>query len=178
MLNIDVEKLEKSVADQVADHLIETDHIVEIIRNKVDVKINAIFAESAEAIISDRVKVAINEGFERAYTKVSEYGEKIGSPTTISKELNRIVGEYWSERVDRNGKPTSSNHNTMTRAEYTMTTICAGDFSETMKQSALNVTGALKDGLRNQLAKQMDQLLDELFRVKSLQDQGKVEKPY
>jgi len=40
------------------------------------------------------------------------------------------------------------------------------------------VTGGLKDGLRNQLAKQIDGLLDELFRIKSLQDQGQVAKPY
>jgi hypothetical protein len=47
-----------------------------------------------------------------------------------------------------------------------------------MRQSAQNITGALKDGLRNQMAYQMDQLLEGLFRIKSLQDQGKVEKPY
>lgn len=51
-------------------------------------------------------------------------------------------------------------------------------FSAAMKQSALNVTGALKDGLRNQIGQQMDVLLNDLFRIKSLQDQGKVEKPY
>jgi len=59
-----------------------------------------------------------------------------------------------------------------------MTQACAEDFSVAMKQHVTNVTGALKDGLRNEIAKQMDGMLSELFRVKSLQDQGKVEKPY
>lgn len=67
---------------------------------------------------------------------------------------------------------------TVTRAEYLMTQICAEDFTKSMKDSVLTVTGALKDGLRIQLAKQMDGLLDSLFHIKSLQDQGKVEKPY
>ncbi len=59
-----------------------------------------------------------------------------------------------------------------------MTQVCAADFTEGMKASVQSVTGALKDGLRNQLAKQMDQMLNDLFRIRSLQDQGKVEKPY
>ena len=41
-----------------------------------------------------------------------------------------------------------------------------------------NVTGALKDGLRTQLATHMDNMLSSLFHVKSLQDQGKVKKPW
>ncbi|MDQ4680748.1 hypothetical protein, partial [Stenotrophomonas maltophilia group sp. RNC7] len=71
-----------------------------------------------------------------------------------------------------------SDYNAVTRAEYLMTQICAQDFSEGMKQSVLSVTGALKDGLRAQLAAHMDKMLDELFCIKSLQDQGKVEKPW
>ena len=59
-----------------------------------------------------------------------------------------------------------------------MTKICAEDFSKQIQQSVANVTGALKDGLRNQLANQMDTMLNDLFKIKSLQDQGKVEKPY
>lgn len=59
-----------------------------------------------------------------------------------------------------------------------MTQICAEDFSKQMKDSAVNITGHLKDGLRNQMGKVMDDILSELFKVKSLQDQGKVEKPY
>jgi hypothetical protein len=82
-------------------------------------------------------------------------------------------------RVDaKSGKPTESSYSSVSRAEFLMTQICAQDFSETMKQHALNVTGALKDGLRNQLATQMDGMLSGLFHVKSLQDQGKVEKPW
>lgn len=59
-----------------------------------------------------------------------------------------------------------------------MTQICAKDFSDEMKGHAVNITGALKDGLRTQLAKHMDEMLNDLFRVKSLQDQGKAEKPW
>ncbi|MNH42194.1 hypothetical protein D3C79_1038450 [compost metagenome] len=59
-----------------------------------------------------------------------------------------------------------------------MTKICAEDFSKEMQQHVTNVTGSLKDGLRKQMANQMDALLNDLFKVRSLQDQGKVEKPY
>ena len=59
-----------------------------------------------------------------------------------------------------------------------MAQICANDFSEKMRQAAVSVTAALKDGFRAQLATHVDGLLDELFRVKSLQDQGKATKPW
>lgn len=178
MLNIDIEKLEKSVAEQVSDYLIYKETILKSIRDAIDEKINNLFADKAESIIADRVNAAINDGFERTYQRVDQYGRAIGSPTTIAKELEKLIGDYWSQRVDRQGKPTSDNYNTTSRAEYIMAKVCADDFSEQMKSAALNVTGALKDGLRNQLAKHMDQMLDGLFHIKSLQDQGKVAKPY
>ena len=59
-----------------------------------------------------------------------------------------------------------------------MAQICAKDFSDQMKSAAVSVTASLKDGFRAQLAKHVDGLLDELFRVKSIQDQGKAEKPW
>ena len=110
---------------------------------------------------------------------MTQWGEPAGAKTTLRAELEKTVTGYWTAKVDaRNGANSASSHNTVTRAEYLMTQVCAADFSEAMKQSALNVTGALKDGLRNQMCQQMDVLLESLFRVKSLQDQGKVEKPY
>lgn len=117
-------------------------------------------------------------GFEREYQKVDRWGSKVGDSTSVKKELERIVGTYWSERVDSKGNRTDSNYNSMSRAEFLMLKICADDFSKAVQESATNVTGALKDGLRNQLGKQMDIMLSGLFNVKSLQDQGKIEKPY
>lgn len=184
-LNIDPKTLEAEVVRQAVDQILGADggeafsRYLDDIQRGVDNRIDKIFADRADALIQSALDAAIKDGFEREYSRVNQWGKREGAGTTsISKELERLVSSYWSERVDRNGKPTDSNYNAVTRAEYLMTQICAEDFSATMKQSAVQVTGALKDGMRDQLAVHMDRLLDGLFKVKSLQDQGKVEKPY
>lgn len=179
MLNINEEDLKAAIVTRAAEDLVNDEHLSGLVAKEVKARVDKIFIDRAEAQIAAAIDDAIKAGFEREYQRVSPWGEPTGPKTSIQKELDKLVSGYWNARVDTHGKPTENSYGTsMTRAEFLMTKICAQDFSEAMKQSALNVTGALKDGLRNQMAKHMDDLLGELFRVRSLQDQGKVEKPY
>jgi hypothetical protein len=92
----------------------------------------------------------------------------------IEAAINDAITTGFSreyQRVDSFGTPVGEK--TSIRAQ--LDKIVSGYWDT---QSALNITGALKDGLRTQMAAHMDRLLSELFHVKSLQDQGKVEKPY
>lgn len=180
MLNISEEDLKKAIVEKATDEILSHDaDLTAMISKEVKSRLDKIFIDSAEAQIKAAIDAAVENAFEREYRRVTTFGEATGPSTSIRKELEKTVEAYWSKSVDpRTGKPTDSSYQSVTRAEYLMTQVCAEDFSETMKQSARNVTGALKDGLRNQLARQMDAMLDDLFRIKSLQDQGKVEKPY
>lgn len=180
MLNINEDDLKAAIVEKAADEILRhDDDLSAMIRQEVKVRLDKIFTERAEAQIQRAIDDAVANSFEREYQRVTAWGEPEGGKTTIRKELEKTVSAYWSMPVEpRTGKPSSSSYNTVTRAEYLMTQVCAEDFSKTMKDSAINITGALKDGLRNQLAKVMDDVLNGLFRVKSLQDQGKVEKPY
>jgi hypothetical protein len=179
MLNINEEDLKAAIVQKAADEILSMDDdLSSLIAKEVKVRLDKIFKDRAEAQIQQEIDAAIKAGFEREYQRINQWGEPSGEKTTIRAELEKLIGGYWNHRVDKYGKPTDSSYNTMTRAEHLMTEICAKDFSEAMRQSATNVTGALKDGLRAQIAKQMDELLNGLFHVKSLQDQGKVEKPY
>ena len=179
MLNVDEAKLQKAVAEIVADRMMDENGIADEVRKNVDARIAKLFVERVDGIIQAAIDAAVHEGFEREYQRVTTWGEAQGPKTTIKKELRRIVGDFWSERVSvSSGQKTDSTHNSVSRAEYTMMKVCSEKFSENLKQHALNITGHLKDGLRNQMGKHMDNMLNELFRVKSLQDQGKVEKPY
>lgn len=180
MLNINEHDIKAAIVQKAADEILrQDDDLTAMIHKEVRSRLDKIFIDHAEAQIQAAIDTAVNGAFEREYQRVTNWGEAEGPKTSIRKELEKTVDGYWGARVDsRTGKPTDSTYNSVTRAEYLMTQICAQDFSDAMKQSATNVTGALKDGLRNQLAKQMDSMLEGLFRVKSLQDQGKVEKPY
>lgn len=179
MLNINEDDLKAAIVASAADQLLSgNDDLSGLIAKEVKSRLDAIFKDRAEAQIAAAIDAAILNGFEREYQRTNQWGEQVGPKTSIKAELGALVEGYWSARVDRNGKPTESSYSSTSRAEYLMTQICAEDFSKAMKEHATNVTGALKDGLRNQLAKHMDLMLSDLFHVKSLQDQGKVEKPY
>ena len=180
MLNINEEDLKTAIVAKATDEILqESDDLSALIAKEVRARLDRIFADRAEAQIQAAIDEAVSNAFEREYRRVTAFGQSEGAATSIRKELDKTASAYWSAKVDpRTGKATDSTYNVVTRAEYLLTQICAEDFTAGLKNSVLGVTGALKDGLRNQLAKQMDGMLNELFRVKSLQDQGKVEKPY
>jgi hypothetical protein len=180
MFNINEEDLKKAVVTQVSDEILSADHdLSALIAKEVKARLDKIFIDRAQVQIELAINEAIKTGFEREYQRVDKWGNPTSHKTTISAELEKIISGYWNGKVDpKTGRAAASDYQTVTRAEWVMTQICAEDFSAAMKTSALNITGALKDGLRVQMAKQMDDLLNGLFHVKSLQDQGKVEKPY
>lgn len=178
-MNFNENEMKDLIAQKAAEGFMRDEDIWEMVKRDIDARTAKLFAERAEAAITSAVNAAIKDGFERTYQPVDAYGSKVGAPTTIGKQLERLIGDYWSERVDKYGKPVSSSYSTgTTRAEHLMATICAEDFSAQMKAAAVSVTASLKDGFRAQLAKHVDGLLDDLFRVKSIQDQGKAEKPW
>jgi len=180
MLNINEDDLKTAIVAKVADELLsQDDDLSSMVSAELKKRINKIFDERVTAQIQTAINETINGSFEREYRRVNTWGEQEGPSTTIRKELERTVNAYWSSKVEpRTGKASDSTYNTVTRAEYLMTQICAEDFTKQMTESVRNVSGALKDGLRIQLSRQMDAMLDGLFHIKSLQDQGKVEKPY
>ena len=180
MLNISEEDLKKAIVEKASDELLKySDDLSSMVASEVKRRVDAIFADRAEVQIQAAIDAAINAGFDREYQRVNNFGQEVGEKTTIRDQLDKIVSGFWSQEVDhRTGKPSSSYGTKVTRAEYIMTTVCAENFSEALKQHTANIAGNLKDGLRNQLAAHMDKMLNDLFNVKSLQDQGKVEKPY
>ena len=177
-MNFDETEMRELIAARVAEEFSGDSDIRCMIERNIDARIEKLFAERANTAITAAIDAAVSDGFDRTYQAIDSFGTPQGQPTTIRKELNSLIGNYWSQQVGKDGKPTSSGYNTTSRAEYLMTQICAKDFTDQMKQAAVSVTAALKDGFRAQLAKHVDGLLDELFRVKSLQDQGKATKPW
>lgn len=180
MLNINEESLKTAIVAQVADQLLSEDaDLSSLVDKEIKKRIDKIFDERVTAQIQKAIDETINGSFEREYRRVNQWGDQEGPSTTLRKELEKTVTAYWNGKVNPgDGKPATSDYNSVTRAQWLMTKICAEDFSKEMQQHVTNVTGSLKDGLRKQMANQMDALLNDLFKVRSLQDQGKVEKPY
>lgn len=180
MLNINEDDLKTAIVAQVADQLLsEEADLSSMVDKEIKNRIDKIFDERVTSQIQKAIDETVSGSFEREYRRVNQWGDQEGPATTLRKELEKTVTAYWTAKVNSsNGEKATSDYNAVPRAQWLMTKICAEDFSKHMQQHAANVTGALKDGLRNQLAQHMDQMLNGLFTVKSLQDQGKVEKPY
>lgn len=171
-MNIDQEKIEKAIIEQAVYQMTGEDELFERVRNGINARIDKLFAEKVDALVSETVSKIAAEGFDRSYQKVDTFGKPQGEKTTIRQELERLVTNYWEARVDRNGKPTESSYSSTSRAEWMMVQICADDFSKEMKQHVVNVGGALKDHFRGVLNEHIGLLLSEVFRVNSAGDQA------
>lgn len=180
MLNINEEDLKAAIVERAADAILEQDDdLTSMISNEVKSRLDKIFIDRAEAQIEAAIDNAVQTAFDREYQRVTSWGEADGPKTSIRAQIDKVITGYWSEQVNaKSGKPDSGYGDKVSRAEFLVTQMCAKDFSQQMRNDAIQITGALKDGLRNQMAKVMDEMLSSLFHVKSLQDQGKVEKPY
>lgn len=179
MLNINEGALKTAIVAQVADQLLSEDYdLSTMVATEIKKRIDKIFDERVKAQIQKAIDETVNGSFEREYRRVNQWGEQEGPSTTIRKELEKTVTAYWNTKVNPGNGAPSTGYSTVTRSEWLMTKICAEDFTKQMQASVNSVTGFLKDGLRNQLAREMDNMLNNLFHIKSLQDQGKVEKPY
>lgn len=179
MLNINEEDLKAAIVDKAANEILRhDDDLSSMVRVGVKERLDKIFAERVNAQIHQQIDEAVINLFNHEYQRVTAWGQPEGEPTTMRKELEKTVTNYWSAKVDARTGKADGGYNSVSRAEYLMTQICADDFTKHMKNAAVNVTATLKDGMRGQMAKVMDQILSELFHVKSLQDQGKAPKPY
>ena len=179
MLNINEEDLKAAIVDKAANAILRYgDDLPSMVRAEVKERLDKIFAERVNAQIHQQIDEAVLNLFNHEYQRVTAWGQPEGEPTTMRKELEKTVTNYWSAKVDSRTGKADAGYNGVSRAEYLMTQICAEDFTKHVRDAAVNVTATLKDGMRNQMAKVMDQILSELFHVKSLQDQGKAPKPY
>jgi hypothetical protein len=136
----------------------------------IKAKVDALLAEKFDETIKGAIDKLIKDGFNREYQKVNAFGEPEGPKTSISTELERMITDYWTQTVDRNGQPTKSSYRGMTRAEYVMTIICAEDFSAAVKDAVIEREGEFKDAIRTALVVQTDKMLNNLMPVRSNYD--------
>lgn len=170
-MQINQERIEKAIVDEAVHRIVSGDEFANRVQRAVDARINALFKEKADAQIDAAINDAIRNGFDREYTRVTSWGEKNGAPTTIRKELEKAIGDYWNVRVGSDGKPANNSYGTnITRAEWVMSKIVADDFNAQMKQHVVNIAGGLKDNLRRSLHETVNELLSGVFKVKSVDD--------
>lgn len=169
-MQIDQEKIERAIIADAVRSFATDDDLYQKIRDGINARIDKVFADKVNLVVTDAVERITNEGFERTYRKTDSFGRPVGEPTSISKELETLVSNYWTVRVGRDGKPTDSSYSSTSRAEWMMAQICADDFSKEMKQHVVNVAGSLKDHFRSVLNAHIGSMLSDVFKVQSQGD--------
>ncbi len=167
MMQIEQEAIEQAIVAQAVDQIIANDDLYARVKTGIDQRLDNAFAGKVRETIDASIDRVIKDGFEREYSKYDSFGRPTGAPTSIAKELERLIGSYWKDRVGKDGKPSDSSYNTTSRAEWLMMTICADEFSKEMKQHVVNVGGALKDHFRAVLNAHVAGMLSEVFHVQS-----------
>ena len=169
-LTLDNAKIMEAVVEKVVDEFVRTEgDLYSEVEKRINKKIDALFLKSVEPRIQQEIDKALTDCFHREYQKRSAWGEAEGQPTTISKELEKLMGDFWSEKVNAStGTPAS--YNGITRAEYAMAKVLGEDFNKTIKAHLVQSAAGLKDGLRNVLRAEIDTMLGNLFHVRSGQD--------
>jgi hypothetical protein len=170
-MELDQTRIEDAIVREVADRIIGDDDLYSRVKRGVDARIDKHFEDTADAQIQSAIEAAVSAGFEHEYCRIDSFGKRDGKPTTIRAELERMIAEYWSTKVDRQGKPSSGYGAEQTRAEWMMTQLVAADFGKEMKQHVVNLGGTLKDRLRLELHETVNKLLAEVFHVRSAYDQ-------
>ena len=173
-ITVDTDQIIEMAAQRAADEVVDSERLFESVTNKINERLNKLWAERLEAAVSAQVDSAIKEGFDYEFRAVDTFGKPTGEPTTIRKRLDQMVQDYWGQTVDKSGKATArtSYGTNMSRAEWVMMQICGEDFSKSLKQEVVNVTAGLKDGLRAELRNWVDNSLGDLFHVRSKDDQA------
>jgi hypothetical protein len=169
-MQIDQARIEKAIVEEAVQGFMSDDDLYNRVKSGLEQRIDKLFAEKVADHVAATVEQIAKDGFEREYRKVDGFGKSTGPATTISAELQKLVGDYWQVRVGRDGKPTDNSYNSTSRAEWMMLQVCADDFSAEMKQHIVNVAGALKDHFRGVLQQHIGAMLSDVFKVQSQGD--------
>lgn len=168
-IQLDNAAITEAVVERIADNFMrEESHLWSAVQKRINNKIDALFLASVQPKIQAEIDKALADCFNREFQKATAWGEREGEPTSISKELQRLMTDYWAQLVDKDGKNTS--YGKMTRAEWTMAKVTGDDFKAQTERYLVQSAAWLKDGMREQLRGQIDVMLANLFHVKSAQD--------
>lgn len=168
-IEIDNDKIMAAVVDKVADEFMRTESdLFNAVEAKINKKIDALFVKSVQPRIQAELDKALADCFHREFQKTTPWGEADGPPTSISRELERLMSGFWAQKVDKDGKETS--YGNLTRAEFTMAKVLGDDFNKQTERYLIQSAAWLKDGVRDHLRGEVDKMLANLFHVKSAQD--------
>ena len=167
-LGVTQEELLKLAVEKLADMMADQEDMYDKTQEEISRRLDKLFAKRIDAALNDFLKEELDRLVSATVTPTDIWGEKIGEPTTIRDALIAKAKDYWATKVDSNGDPAKNNYGrSQPRSEWLMSKLLQTEFDAVVKQNIVNVLGALKESMREDIAKKTSAVLDELIRVKT-----------
>ena len=168
-LGISREELLKLVVEKLADISHESGDLYNDVSNEISKRLNTLFEQRINSLVDEVLSKEMDRLLNATITPTTIWGEPAGEPTTIRDALLEKSKQYWETKVDRNGNPVQkgSYGPSTSRSEWLMSKLLQEEFDQVVKQNIVNVVGALKEVMREDIAKKTSTVLDELIRVKT-----------
>lgn len=166
----DQQKLEDQIVSHAVDEIYRGDDaIYNRIEKEVSARLDAAITKGLNGQIEKAINSIMAKALDAEVQPVNIWGERQGKPTTIRDALHERARAFWQEKVDKDGKVTS--YGGVPRYEHVLSIITAKEFDAQIKQNIVNIAGAIKDAVRTDFYKQVDEKLNEFFKVSSAEDQ-------
>ncbi|MEM8791073.1 MAG: hypothetical protein AAGE80_05615 [Pseudomonadota bacterium] len=170
-VNIDQEDLLSMAAEKLADEYADHASIGQMLQSKIRERVD----DAIKTTIDDRVEAALNaalsETLDQTIQPVDVFGEKTGEPTTLRATLSQRAKDFWSTKVDRNGKPvgndTWGSREAKTRAEWMLGKIVSDEFASQVRENAVEIAATFKEAMRKDAHAMIDKHIDGLIKAKS-----------
>lgn len=114
--------------------------------------------------VSKALDAELQRILEAKITPVDMWGEPTGEATTIRDQLHKRAVNFFSEKVDSEGKPTS--YGGAPRYQRIYSELACAAFSKAVKDNIETIAAAVKTSMRNTIWRDLDDALNNTFKVK------------
>lgn len=151
----------EDLLDKIAGHIIDEirDNVLEDIRKTTRENTQQRISATVSEVISEAARSTLDGTFQ----PVNCFGEKTDKPTTLRDIFVQRTREWWTQKVDRAGKPTSSYGAFGTMAEWHISEVVTKIVREEMNaafvpiiaQSKAQLSAAITAAIAEIVAKQL-----------------------
>ena len=113
--------------------------------------------------ITKTIQKASEEAFITSYQPVNEWGEKFGEKTTLRDAFKKNAIEWWSQKVDYQGKP-SESYSSKPRSQQVAELVIKDIVSNELRVEMDKIIKESKVHVRNALGAAMTEFLQDRFK--------------
>lgn len=123
-----------------------------------------IIKESARRVDEEITKV-IQLTLETPFQPINVWGDKQGEATTVKQLVENNIEHYWKTTVDSRGRPTSSSYSDkQSRATYMTSKLVEELFDKKVKDDVQKIYDELKERMRKDLARVLQETLNRTLK--------------